>query len=232
MTPGQPIPATGPSGTGPGIGPGSDAGQPVRRRRSSRWLDALSIYLPIVLMGALALGSYWLLRATPAPSEPVAQRQPSHEPDYFMRGFSVRTFDANGRLRTEVFGEESRHYPDTDTVEIDMARIRSHAEDGQLTTARADRITTNADQSEYLLRGSAQVVREPLRLPDGKVRPRLEFQGEFLHLLVNENRLESDRPVVLLRDRDRITADSLRYDDNTTVAHLDGRVRATLQPRR
>ena len=45
-------------------------------RQLRRGWDRLSIYLPVVLMGLLALGSYWLLRATPEPELPVAERPP------------------------------------------------------------------------------------------------------------------------------------------------------------
>ena len=54
----------------------------------SAW-DRLSIYLPVVLMGLFALGTYWLVRSTPLlmSSKPVAEA--GHDPDYFMRNFSV-----------------------------------------------------------------------------------------------------------------------------------------------
>ncbi len=188
-----------------------------------RLWDRLSIYLPVLLMGALALGSYWLLRATPVPPEPTPQRAPSHEPDYYMRGFAVKTFDARGQLQNELRGTEIRHYPDTDTLEVDEARIRSFGASGELTTARARRVTTNAEQTVYELTGEAVVVR-------GSVPP-VEFRGEQLRILVQQDRIESSRPVLLIRGNDRITADRLRYDDTLRLADLEGRVRATLAPR-
>ena len=41
----------------------------------------------------------------------------------------------------------------------------------------------------------------------------------------------SDRPVVLVRGNDRLTADSLDYRGDERAAVLKGRVRATLAPR-
>ena len=38
--------------------------------------DRLSLYLPIVLMGLLALGSWWLVRSAPAPWRPKRWRCP------------------------------------------------------------------------------------------------------------------------------------------------------------
>ena len=207
---------------------------PMRRLGAGarRLLDRVTVYLPLLLMGLLALGSYWLLRATPEVQPPLPERAPAHEPDYFMRNFSVRTYDAQGRLKTEVFGTEARHYPDTDTLEVDQARIRSFSPEGRLTTANARLVTTNADQSEYILRGNAKVVREPHQTPEGRALPRLEFQGEHLHIFNNDERVISDQPVLLLRNNDRLEGNTLVYDDKTGVADIKGRVRAMLQPRR
>jgi lipopolysaccharide export system protein LptC len=196
-------------------------------RQLRRGWDRLSIYLPVVLMGLLALGSYWLLRATPEPVLPVAERPPQHEPDYFMRGFAVRSFAPDGSLRSEVRGTEARHYPDTNSTEIDQARIRSQQPGSPLTTATAQRVTSNADQTEFVLRGNAVVVREAA----GANRPRLTFQGEHLQVLTDTRRVLSDKPVLLLRGRDQIQANSLDFQDNTGVALLQGRVVATLQAR-
>ena len=93
----------------------------VVKKRVYQFWDQVSIYLPILLMGLLALASYWLLRATPIPEVPPAERELVHEPDYHMRRFSVKVFDANGRIKSEVYGAEGRHYPDTDTLEMPPA---------------------------------------------------------------------------------------------------------------
>lgn len=110
--------------------------------------DRFLLYLPLAFMGLLALGSYWLVRVTPAPTASDIQRPLRHDPDYFLEGFTLKTFDASGRIRTEVFGAKARHYPDTQWLEIDGIRIRSFDDKGRLTTARADRGMTNEDTSQ------------------------------------------------------------------------------------
>lgn len=207
-----------------------------RNAVSSRpqWLahawDHISIYLPILSMGLLALGSYWVLRNAPPPPAPVAERPVRHEPDYFMRGFSVRDFDAQGQLTSEVTGREMRHYPDDGSMEVDVARLRSLNPNGAVTHAQADRLSANAAQTVYVLEKQVRVSRDgPAQ--NGKISPRVEFEGEQLRILVEADRIESDLPVWMTRGGDRITADSLRYDDNQRVADLQGNVRATLAPR-
>jgi lipopolysaccharide export system protein LptC len=204
---------------------------PVRRRRTP-WWDRLSIYLPVMLMGLLALGSYWLLRATPKAPEPAAERPVSGEPDYFMRRFSVRSFDANGNLRAEVLGDEARHHPDDDRVEIDNARLRNLGENRAITTATAVRVTTNSDNTRFVLEGNAVVVREGGRDDQGQPLPRLEFRGEYLLVeLEPTERISSDQAVELIREGDRLTAQRMVYDGAASVATFQGRVRVQLQPR-
>ncbi len=207
---------------------------PARRsvtRRPRRLWDQVSIYLPVLLMGLIALASYWLLRATPEAALPTPDRPVTHEPDYFMRRFSVKVFDADGTLKSEIYGAEARHHPDTDTVEIDQARIRSLQAGGLLTTATAQRVTSNGAQTEFVLQGDAVVVREAGQTTDGSVLPRLEFRGELLHVFTQPQRLWSDRPVTVVRGGDRIQADALDYQGDDRVVLFKGRVKARLSPR-
>lgn len=206
------------------------ASRNARVRVRSAW-DQVSIYLPIILMGLMALGTYWLARNTPAFSLPDTPRPLTHEPDYYMRGFSVKTFDAAGRLKSEVFGAEARHYPDTDTMEIDKPRIRSYNARGQLTVATADQALTNSDGSEVQLMGHAVVKRAAMSSPDGRLTPALEFRGEFLHAFLDTERVKSHKPVLLLRGTDQFAAESLDYDNVSQVMELQGRVRGVLAPR-
>jgi lipopolysaccharide export system protein LptC len=193
--------------------------------------EQFSLYLPVVLMGLLALGTWWLVRNAPMPLLPAIERQQGNQPDYFMKSFSVKSFDASGRLQSEVQGEEARHYPNSDTLEIDKARMRSVTPQGRLTVATADRALTNADGSEVQLFGNAIVTREPLPAkPGSPAQPRLEFRSEFLHAYTNTERVRSDKPVTLTRGNDRFTADGMDYDNLDQVLQLRGRVRGVLQP--
>jgi lipopolysaccharide export system protein LptC len=193
--------------------------------------DRASIYLPIILMGLLAMGTYWLVRNTPIFSPPEPDKPARHVPDYFMRNFAVKTFDGTGRLKSEVFGIEARHYPDTDTLEIDKPRIRSFNEEGHLITATAERALSNGDGSEVQLFDNALVVREATTDKDGKLIPRFEFRGEFLHAFMDTERLKSHKPVELTRGDDRFTADTMEYDNLERIMLLHGRVRGVLAPR-
>ena len=193
-------------------------------------LDRLTLYLPLMMMGVLAMATYWLVRSTPALAPPESAAPVRHEADYFMRQFSVRTYDSTGRLKSEVRGGEARHFPDTNTLEIDQVNIRSFDPQGRLTTATALRATTNGDASEVQLIGHAQVVRSASVDAHGQMQSEMIFAGEFLHAFINAERVKSHKPVELMRGKDRFTADSMDFDNHDRVMLLNGRVKGLLYP--
>ncbi len=199
-------------------------------RRVLRTWDQVSIYLPVVLMGVLALGTYWLVRNSPVFSTQEAPKAAKGEVDYFMRKFTIKSFGETGQLKSEIYGVEGRHYPDSDTLEIDQPRILSISDAGRPVTSTGNRALTNGDGSEVQLMGNARVIREAVAGTDGKVLPRMEFQGEFLHAFVNEERVKSHLPVVLTRGTDQFTGDTFAYDNLTGIAELKGRVKGQLVP--
>jgi lipopolysaccharide export system protein LptC len=198
-------------------------------RSFGRAWDRITIYLPVILMGLMALGTYWLARNTPSFAPSMTERKPTHEPDYFMRRFSVKSFDPNGRLKSEIFGAEARHYPDTDTLEIDQPRIRAFNDRGMLTIASARKAISNADGSQVQLIGDAVVTREAAG-SNGDAQPRLEIRGDFLHAFLDVERVKSYQPVRLRRGNDEFLADTLDYDNLDRVLELKGRVRGIIQP--
>lgn len=193
--------------------------------------DRATLYLPVLLMGLLALGTWWLVRNAPQPVVQTAPQAPPHEPDYFMQNFAVKSFDAKGQLQSEVRGALARHYPDTDTLEIDLPRVRSTNPQGQVTLATAERAISNGDGSEVQLWGNAHITRSPPAPASGGVAPPpLEFRSAFLHLYRDAERVRSDQPVVLTRGADRFTGDQLEYRHLDRVLELQGRVRGLIHP--
>lgn len=197
-----------------------------------RGWEGATLYLPIILMGLLALGTWWLVRNAPQVVAPTVAVAAKHEPDYFMVDFSVKNFDANGRLQSELQGALARHFPDTDTLDIDQAKMRSLAPNGRLTHGSANRALTNADGSEVQLFGNAVVTRDAMAPAGGPAQPRLEFRGEFLHAWPQTERVSSNQPVVITRGRDQFTADAMDYDNLEQVLQLRGRVQGVMIPGR
>jgi lipopolysaccharide export system protein LptC len=142
-----------------------------------------------------------------------------------MNQFMVQRFAASGAMKVQIEGDVLRHYPDTDTIEIDNPRIRAFGEDGRITNATARTAIANRDGSEVQLSGGAHVVREAT----DKVAA-IEFRGEFLHCFQNTERIRSHLPVVVTQGATEVRADSMAYDNLAGVLDLKGHLRAVLTP--
>ncbi|MCZ2105342.1 MAG: LPS export ABC transporter periplasmic protein LptC [Comamonadaceae bacterium] len=199
---------------------------PLLRRAWER----TTLYLPLALMGLLALGTWWLVRNAPATPQVTPPPAVEHVADYFMRDFAVKSFDAAGQLQSTVRGQIAHHYPDTDTLEVQQVAVRSTDREGRVTTATADRAISNADGSEVQLIGNAVVTRTAPARPDRPPQPPMRFEGEYLHAWVNDERVRSDQRVTLIQGGDRVSADSLDYDNKAQILEMRGNVRGLVEP--
>ena len=192
-----------------------------------RLVEQASAYLPLLLMALLALGTWWLVKSTPLADVERVAAPLRHEPDYTMTQFMVQRFGADGVMRAQIEGDMMRHYPDTDTLEVDNARIRHIGIDGRVTVATARRALANGDASEVQLQGGAHIVREGRGAEDP-----IDFRGEFLHAYLNTERVRSHLPVTMTRGTTEIRAEAMEYDNLERVVQLKGRVQATFPPTR
>ena len=190
-----------------------------------RTADALATYLPLLLMALLALATWWLVKNTPLADLTRTAAPPVHEPDYEMSEFVVQRFAPDGALKVQIEGRRLHHYPDTNTLEIDAARIRAVGANGRVTLASANRALANSDASEVQLLGGAYVVREA----SGR-EPPTEFRSEFLHYFAVTERVRSHLPVIVQRGASEFRADAVEYDHLARTIDLKGRVRAIFAP--
>ncbi len=191
-----------------------------------RGLDRLTLYLPLLVMALLAMGSWWLVRSMPDVWSASTEKPQRQDPDYHLENFSTQVFDAQGRRIRQVSGDKARHYPDSDELHIDGVRFLAINQDGAELLATARRGIATDDGARVTLIGQVHVVR-----PAHGTTPRMELRGERLVALREQERLVSDDPVDIVRGTDRFLAQNLDFDMKTGQYQLSGRVRGTLQPR-
>jgi lipopolysaccharide export system protein LptC len=189
-------------------------------------LAASVAYLPVVLMGLLALGTWWLVRNTPVPEAPRESGPPRGEPDYTMERFQVQRFGPDGRLRAQIDGDRVRHFPHTDTLLIDAPRVRTIDPQGRVTLAQARVARSNGDASEIRLEGAARVIRQA-----HAGAPAIEFAGDDIEASRTTQQIVSRKPVTVTRDGTVIRADSVVYDHAASTLTATGQVRASFAPR-
>lgn len=202
-----------------------------RRQKAQPWQwrlqSLLSSYLPLLLMAVLASGTWWLVKNTPLLGEPGEQAPPRHTPDYRMANFEIQRIGADGRLNVQIAGAELRHYPDTDTVEIDQARVRAVGPDGSLAIAEAKRAVSNADGSDLQLFGDVRLR----RLPPGSgenAPAQIEVRGEFLQALANSEILRSHLPVTIRQGSATLNAQNVEYRHLTGQLTFTGKAQAQI----
>jgi len=205
-----------------------------RAQKARPWLwraqSLLSNYLPLLLMALLASATWWLVKNTPLLDGPTEAAPPRHVPDYRMANFEIQRIGADGRLNVQIAGAELRHYPDTDTLEIDQARVRATAPDGSLAIAEADRALSNGDGSDMQLLGNVRLR----RLPPGSTetaRPQLEVRGEFLQALAHSEILRSHLPVSIRQGASTLNAQNFEYRHLTGQLSFTGRAQGQIVSR-
>ncbi|MBB2487706.1 LPS export ABC transporter periplasmic protein LptC [Mitsuaria sp. WAJ17] len=208
---------------------------PARRREAPpllwRLQNLVGTYLPLLILALLAAFTWWLVKSTPLPDDGNAQRVLRHEPDYQMQGFELQRFTPDGALTLQVRGREMRHYPDTDTLEIDGIELRALGKDGTLTIAEARQALSNADASEIRLQGDVLVRRYAQAQPDTQPA-QLEISGEFLQLNPPREQMSSHLPVTLRTGQGSFSMQSFEYDNLSGQLKFHGRSTASYLPRR
>jgi lipopolysaccharide export system protein LptC len=200
--------------------------------RLRRLLDRLTIYLPLILFALLALSSWWLVRSMPELLPQQVDKQLRQDPDYRLDQFTVKSFDASGRMVREVAGATATHFPTTQALHIQNIEVFAENDKGIKVRARAQQGIFTESDNRFTLQGQARMTRTA-QAPSGGNPPTapLSLQGERLTVWMNEERLQSDLPVELRRGNEVITAQSLNFDTRSGQYELQGRVRAVLPPR-
>jgi lipopolysaccharide export system protein LptC len=212
-------------GLAPAAQGGPAAMSPVRMPWHLRVRDALSAYLPLLVMSLLALASWWLVKNSPRLGVVAEERPVSSEPDYTMDQFALERFDAAGRLKLRIEGARMKHFPATDRIEIEDPKIRAIAEDGRVTLAHARRALGTGDGSEVQLLGDAEVTST-----DANGAPLL-MRSEFLHAFLVTERVRSHLPVLVRLASGELHAAGLDYDHAARRLELQGPMRANLAAR-
>lgn len=190
-----------------------------------RLRDALSSYLPLLLMALLALATWWLVKNTPLGPGQVEVPPPRRDPDYTMTDFALERFAPDGRMKVRIEGARLRHFPDVDRIEADQVRLRAVALDGSVTLASATRAVTNGDASEVQLIGNARVTSD-----NGRGQAPVEMASEFIHVFLVTERITTPLPVDVRRGATHVNAGGLEYDHGAGRLDLMGPVRAVFPP--
>ena len=190
--------------------------------------DRGTLILSALLIGGLAVGSYWLAQQARL-SDPVP-RKTGHDIDYTASGITLTRMDVSGRAQYVVDAKTLVHYLDDDSAELTEPRMVGAKLDRPEMRVRADVGKTNGDGDEVRLFGNVVLVRQPWR---GTAE--LVAKGPYMQAFPEREVLVSDQPIEVTRGGSRVTANAMQYDNGTRNLHLDGgkggRIHEVLEPR-
>ncbi|MDI9331773.1 MAG: LPS export ABC transporter periplasmic protein LptC [Alphaproteobacteria bacterium] len=197
-------------------------------RQLSQRLQAL---LPMVLLGVLALLTYWLVQNSPILSDAEPERRASAKPDAYFYQFRIVSFDEQGQWLLQVGGERALHLGHQDRYDIDQPRMlqrsRSDGPPARISAEQA-RVTDNGALVELL--GEAIIERQSHKDAQGRPMARFEIRSEYLLLDDHRKTMETNLPVTLIRGGDVFKANSMKALQEQNQLQLQGRVRGTLMP--
>jgi lipopolysaccharide export system protein LptC len=212
---------------------GADRGRTQQRQpfvwRLQSWLGQ---YLPVAVMALLAAGTGWLVKQSPTPEGPTVAVAPRHKPDYEMQGFELQRFDAKGQPQAWVRGEELRHYPDTDRIEIDGVHLRARNTAGQWLVVQADKAEGPRDGSVLNLSGQVRLMRLLPGTEPGDERAELSLETAAMEVRIDERTARSSAATQAQTGQGaRMQVRGFDYDHAKGLLRFGGPSRTDLPPK-
>jgi lipopolysaccharide export system protein LptC len=195
--------------------------------RRQRWIERTLAWSPVLLLGVLAVMTYWL-NTQVRPGGSATDGSTRHEPDLFAENFRAVNLDAEGRVRQALTALRAQHYPDDDTTLFDQPVIVFTDPDKPRLDVTADHATLTGDREHVYLEGHAKVVRAATDGP--KPEGPIVVTSEYLDVMPNADRVVTDRPVTITDPRGSVNATGLELDNKTKMIKFKSHLSGQLQP--
>jgi len=180
-------------------------------------------FYPIIALALLAAGTLWLERATRS-DEPRPASEVRQHPDFIGEHVRLTSFDPAGQQRYELLADKATHYPLSDVTEFEQPYLQYETEDGELRVS-ADWGEAREGGETLLLVGNVQFFRDGL---DGN--PDLTFASNSLKVWPDDQRAETDDPVVLTQGNTVAHGNGMRADNLFGTLQLIGDARVSMPP--
>jgi lipopolysaccharide export system protein LptC len=154
--------------------------------------------MPLLLMGALTLLTFWLVEKNAPHEKSALERVRLHEPDYTINNGTLSALNELGTTKYRILGDKVIHYDDDASIDIERPRMRLFQPDKSPVTVKADTGHLDGDLTILDLLGNASIFRpaqaatatEPASL-------RMLATSSYFKVLINDDIIESNRPITL-----------------------------------
>lgn len=114
---------------------------------------------PLLIVALLAAASFWLEYIVRLEVRSGLGNN-RHDPDSIVENFTLNTFDAEGRLQSQLTASRLTHYPDDDSSEVEAPIIRFLGE-GRLATFTSRKGLVSSGGEQLTLRENVRGERPP-----------------------------------------------------------------------
>lgn len=181
-------------------------------------------WLPLLPLLGLLGATYWLNQQV-QPDTVKPDSSARHDPDSIVENFSAIRLNEQGTPHFIMNAKKMLHYPDDDSTALEMPHLTLLAEDRPplLATAKTGTISSKGD--ELFLQGDVEVLREA-----GAQQDELRLQTEYLHIIPDQDLVNSNRAVTIVDAHSTVNAIGLEMNNKTRTIKLLSKVRSEYVP--
>jgi lipopolysaccharide export system protein LptC len=154
--------------------------------------------MPLILMGALTLGTFWLVQKVTPPEKSSLERVRLHEPDYTITNGALTALNEMGNTKYRILGNKVIHYDDDASIDILTPRIRLFQLDKAPVTVKSDTGHLDGDLTILDLIDNASIFRPAQAATSSQAATlRMLASSTYFKVLINDDIIETNRPITL-----------------------------------
>lgn len=178
----------------------------------------------LALMGALALGSFWLFEVMRRATDDALPNPERKEPDFYVEKFSYIKMSPNGKAQYHFSGSRMTHNPLDDSYDIAQPVVSNLDNVQAPMTMRSDRATVNSDNSQVHMHDNVHMDR-----PASLTAEPMHVKSEYLLLLPDDDVIKTDKPVEITVGQSKLTGTGMYANNATRELRLTSNVHGTYQ---
>lgn len=151
----------------------------------------------VLVLGAVVVATFWLLRQTELQGLQVTQPK-THTPDYYFLNATVTSLNIKGKPQSELVSPRIIHHPDDDSVEAFQPRMRYFIAGGLPWYAQADHGVEPSGAHRVYLDGHVHITH-----PDQNGGPPLVIDTEHMAVDLDTDVASTDDPVIMTKGSSR-----------------------------
>ena len=154
--------------------------------------------MPLLLMSALTLMTFWLVKKNTPPESSMLERIRLHEPDYIIKNGTLSALNEQGNTKYRILGNKVTHYDDDASIDIDAPRMRLFQPDKAPVTVKSNTGHLDGDLTILELFDNASIFRpQQAATATEPASVRMLASSSYFKVLINDDIVKTDRPITL-----------------------------------